>query len=156
MELFSASFYPAVQRVLDNHQLLVLGSVPVPRSGRTIPQVRLHTTLHLQLERCIVHACTAVLACAQSLCAHVRLMFGQLSPCSMCAPTFMLHDTINVSETFCMCHNSLHRVPMPACHGCMMTTAQQVAAASSHNQCPDIVSGNHLTSSWLCCCRFRR
>jgi nucleoside-triphosphatase THEP1 len=41
MELFSASFYPAVQRVLDNPQLLVFGSMPVPRPGRTIPQVRL-------------------------------------------------------------------------------------------------------------------
>ncbi|KAF6264432.1 hypothetical protein COO60DRAFT_1634334 [Scenedesmus sp. NREL 46B-D3] len=27
MELFSASFYPAVQQVLDNPQLLVFGSV---------------------------------------------------------------------------------------------------------------------------------
>jgi nucleoside-triphosphatase len=39
MELFSAAFYPAVQAVLDDAHLLVLGSVPVPRYGRSIPQV---------------------------------------------------------------------------------------------------------------------
>uniref|UniRef100_A0A383VHM5 AAA+ ATPase domain-containing protein n=1 Tax=Tetradesmus obliquus TaxID=3088 RepID=A0A383VHM5_TETOB len=39
MELLSAAFYPAVQQVLDNPQLLAFGSVPVPRAGRTIPQV---------------------------------------------------------------------------------------------------------------------
>lgn len=39
MELFSAAFYPAVLSVLDAPGLVVLGSVPVARYGRTIPQV---------------------------------------------------------------------------------------------------------------------
>lgn len=39
MELFSAAFYPAVLAVLDTPGLLVFGSVPVARYGRTIPQV---------------------------------------------------------------------------------------------------------------------
>jgi hypothetical protein len=39
MELFSAAFYPAVLTVLDDPRLLVLGTVPVARYGRTIPQV---------------------------------------------------------------------------------------------------------------------
>lgn len=39
MELLSASFYPAVLAVLDSPHLLALGTVPVARYGRTIPQV---------------------------------------------------------------------------------------------------------------------
>jgi hypothetical protein len=42
MELFSAAFYPAVLAVLDDPRLLVLGTVPVARYGRTIPQVGDH------------------------------------------------------------------------------------------------------------------
>lgn len=38
MELFSRSFYPAVQALLDTAPL-VLGTVPVARQGRAIPQV---------------------------------------------------------------------------------------------------------------------
>lgn len=38
MELFSQSFYPAVQALLDAAPL-VLGTVPVARQGRTLPQV---------------------------------------------------------------------------------------------------------------------
>eukprot|EP00878_Enallax_costatus_P006810 GHUV01007138.1.p2 GENE.GHUV01007138.1~~GHUV01007138.1.p2 ORF type:complete len:207 (+),score=74.77 GHUV01007138.1:776-1396(+) len=44
MELFSTKFYPAVQALLDDPRLLVFGSVPVPRCGRTIPQVEAVTT----------------------------------------------------------------------------------------------------------------
>jgi hypothetical protein len=39
MELFSARFFPAVLQALDAGPL-VLGTIPVPRYGRTIPQVR--------------------------------------------------------------------------------------------------------------------
>lgn len=39
MELFSAAFFPAVLGVLDAPGLIALGSVPVARYGRTIPQV---------------------------------------------------------------------------------------------------------------------
>ena len=39
MELFSVAFYPVVLAVLDTPGLLVLGSVPVARYGRTMPQV---------------------------------------------------------------------------------------------------------------------
>ncbi len=38
MELFSRAFYPAVQALLDEAPL-VLGTVPVARQGRAIPQV---------------------------------------------------------------------------------------------------------------------
>jgi nucleoside-triphosphatase len=38
MELFSAAFYPAVVAVLDSG-VAVLGTLPLPRYGRTIPQV---------------------------------------------------------------------------------------------------------------------
>jgi hypothetical protein len=62
MELFSASFYPAVQRVLDNPQLLVLGSVPVPRPGRTIPQVRPYTAVHVK-RNAVLCVCLYCFAC---------------------------------------------------------------------------------------------
>eukprot|EP01018_Ginkgo_biloba_P016358 Gb_40667 [translate_table: standard] len=38
MELFSASFFPAVLRVLDS-DIPVLASIPVPKFGRDIPEV---------------------------------------------------------------------------------------------------------------------
>jgi hypothetical protein len=82
MELFSASFYPAVQQVLDNPQLLGFGSVPVPGHGRTIHEVcetiqhlactasKLRYVCNTLLVRCIVYAqicaCNAGLACASS------------------------------------------------------------------------------------------
>lgn len=39
MELCSAAFFPAVLNALGNPRVVVLGSVPVARYGRTIPQV---------------------------------------------------------------------------------------------------------------------
>lgn len=55
MELFSAKCYPAVQTVLDDPQLLVLGSLPVPKYGRTVPQVMspLQDRVHCTSQYCI-------------------------------------------------------------------------------------------------------
>jgi len=39
MELVSRSFMPAVRRVLDAAGAVVLGTVPLPRYGFTIPEV---------------------------------------------------------------------------------------------------------------------
>jgi hypothetical protein len=38
MELFSPTFFPAVTAALDGGAALVLGTLPTPRMGQTIPQ----------------------------------------------------------------------------------------------------------------------